>query len=660
MSSKQKTTKSQEKKEKLEEKNPPQIDESNELEGDIHNESHEEINENEKITEPSEIEKYLLNKLNKMKISNNLVNSISSNLGNSLNDVEKDIKDKQVSIRNIPNDENIKRILEKNDDGKSKKSIEQNIITKRNLKKLKEYCDEKEKLNDKLVQLENQKFFLENETEKNNNLSKIDESIQKEELKKLRRDVSNLNERICQIDYQIKNIILEESKLNKDEQIKKFLDNFKRDTEIVQIKLRKFKNQHKQNEKFFKENEEKYQKNIEKYNLREKKKEEKLKNKVKGRVKKEMEGLEKAKQKYEEIKKKDEEILKKLTEENKYFNMKENQYLFNIFKKKYEEKEKKNIKKGLDEYFKQDHKKQLIDFSEFKKLSSYKQIQQELLEKQKEKTEKFIGEKREEWEKRKSLIPEFKSKFSEQALYQSNQILEDKKKEEIKFLERKKKKEEYSKETLELLEKKRQEELENKEEEKEKDKNKEKEKEKEVKHYTLLKKKNKRILLKKRDPNKPSKFKWELKLDEIDNENPLGTSVEIQKALKKKPKRIMLSTEFERKIEIPNKKIDYLPEVINKINSNAKTEINTDNENTINNNSIKWNKMIKDKNGSLQDNLENVKFQADLLEKKALDNERVLVVNGGFSKNPKLGKKVGNLLINSIQAKMCILDTFDN
>jgi len=304
MSSKQKTTKSQEKKEKLEEKNPPQIDESNELEGDIHNESHEEINENEKITEPSEIEKYLLNKLNKMKISNNLVNSISSNLGNSLNDVEKDIKDKQVSIRNIPNDENIKRILEKNDDGKSKKSIEQNIITKRNLKKLKEYCDEKEKLNDKLVQLENQKFFLENETEKNNNLSKIDESIQKEELKKLRRDVSNLNERICQIDYQIKNIILEESKLNKDEQIKKFLDNFKRDTEIVQIKLRKFKNQHKQNEKFFKENEEKYQKNIEKYNLREKKKEEKLKNKVKGRVKEEMEGLEKAKQKYEEIKKK--------------------------------------------------------------------------------------------------------------------------------------------------------------------------------------------------------------------------------------------------------------------------------------------------------------------------------------------------------------------
>ena len=173
----------------------------------------------------------------------------------------------------------------------------------------------------------------------------------------------------------------------------------------------------------------------------------------------------------------------------------------------------------------------------------------------------------------------------------------------------------------------------------------------------MLTNKKKRILLKKRDPNKPSRYNWELKLDEIDNENPLGTSVELQKALKKKPKRIMLSTDFEKKIEIPNQKIDYLPDVINKLN--AKTEINSDNENTIVTNN-KWNKMIKDKNGNLQDNLENVKFQADLLEKKAVDNERVLVVNGGFSKNPKLGKKVGNLLINSIQAKMCILDTFDN
>ena len=649
MSSKTKTTKNGEKNEQLEDKSPPKMDESNELEGDIHNESHEEINENQRNTEPSDIEKYLLNKLNKMNISNKIVNSISSNLGNSLTDVHKDMKDNQVSIRDIPNDENIKRLLEKNDDGKNKKSIEQNILTKRNLKKLKEYYDEKDKLNEKLYQLENQKLVLENETEKNNNLSIIDESIQKEELKKLRRDVSIVNERICQIDYQIKNIILEESKFNKDEQIKKFLDNFKRDTEIVQIKLRKFKRQHERHEKMFKDNEEKYQKKVERYNLREKKKEEKKKNKIKERVKEGMEGIEKTKQKYEEIKKKDEEILKKLSEENKFFNMKKNEYLFNKLKKKYEDKEKKDIKKGLNEYSNQKHKKQLIDFAEFKNLSSYKQIQAELLERQNEKTEKFIEKKREEWEKNKSEIPEFKSKFSQFA----HQIEEEKKKEEEEHKEKLKKKEKLLKDIHD-----------NKIPEKDEIKIKERLEnikkadgiDKEIKHYTMLTNKNKRILLKKRDPNKPSKYKWELKLDEIDNENPLGTSVELQKALKKKPKRIMLSTEFEKKIEIPNQKIDYLPDVINKLNT--KTEMNNENDNTVISN--KWNKMIKDKNGSLQDNLENVKFQADLLEKKAVDNERVLVVNGGFSKNPKLGKKVGNLLINSIQAKMCILDTFDN
>ena len=650
MSAKSKTSPNVEK-EKLEDKNPPKLDESKELEGDIHNESHEEIIENQRETEPSEIEKYLLNKLKKMNISNTIVNSISSNLGNSLTDVHKDMKDNQVSIRDIPNDENIKRLLEKNDDGKIKKNLEQSILTKRNLKKLKEYYDEKDKLNEKLIQLENQKVFLENETEKNNNSSKIDESIQKEELKKLRRDVSTINERICQIDYQIKNIILEESKLNKDEQIKKFLDNFKRDTQIVQIKLRKFKKQHEEHEKVFKENEEKYHKNIERYNLREKKKEEKKKNKVKERVKEELEEIGKAKEKYKEIKQKDEEILKKLEEENKYFNIKNNKYYFKELLKKYQNKEKKYIEKVLKEYCEQNHKKQLIDFAEFKGMSSYKQIQKELSEKQQEKTEKKIEEKKREWENNKSKIPEFKSKFSAYALYQSHQIEEDKKKEENDFKEKQKKREKLLKEIK----------IPEKDEEKIKERLENIKKadglDKEIKHYTMLTNKKKRILLKKRDPNKPSRYNWELKLDEIDNENPLGTSVELQKALKKKPKRIMLSTEFEKKIEIPNQKIDYLPDVINKLN--VKTEINSDNENTIVTNN-KWNKMIKDKNGNLQDNLENVKFQADLLEKKAVDNERVLVVNGGFSKNPKLGKKVGNLLINSIQAKMCILDTFDN
>ena len=173
---------------------------------------------------------------------------------------------------------------------------------------------------------------------------------------------------------------------------------------------------------------------------------------------------------------------------------------------------------------------------------------------------------------------------------------------------------------------------------------------------TLYDYKKKRILLKKRDPNKPSKYSWQLKLEEIDENNPLGTSVEIQKALIKKPRRIMLSTEFEKKKSIPNQKKDFLPEAMSKKNI---TEINSDNENSGNQNT-NWNKLLKDKNASLFENLENVKNKADYLEQKASENEKILVVNGGFSRNPKLGKKVTNLLINSIHAKMCILDNFDS
>ena len=105
----------------------------------------------------------------------------------------------------------------------------------------------------------------------------------------MKRDLSNYNERICQLDYQIKNIIAEESKLDKNEQIKNFIDNFKRDTEIAQIKIRKYKKQHEINEKLFKDNEIKYNEKREKYLLKEKKKEENLKKIVAQRIEKEKE-----------------------------------------------------------------------------------------------------------------------------------------------------------------------------------------------------------------------------------------------------------------------------------------------------------------------------------------------------------------------------------
>ena len=649
MSSKVKGKKNEDEKPKLEDKLPPGIDDLQEVEPDIH----EDINENEnneeeqiKVKEPSEVEEYLQNKLKGMNIQMNILDSISNGLGNSLNTIKSDYKDDQFSIRDIPNNENIKRILEKSEDGKNKKTIEQNIISKKNFKKLKEYKEERDKLNEKVLQLENQKNLIETNTDRSN---KINESIQKEELKKMKRDLSNYNERICQLDYQIKNIIAEESKLNKNEQIKNFIDNFKRDTEIAQIKIRKYKKQHEINEKLFKDNEIKYNEKREKYLLKEKKKEENLKKIVAQRIEKEKEKREKLKQTNEERKKEEEELLKKM-EDNKYINRNKNELLHNKIEKNYLKRKELMYKKGLDEYFK-GKKKHYIDLSTLK---SDEEVYLEKKEKKIEEIKEKYRKEKEEWEKNKSSIPEFKIKNSDKVILQTRQIFEDEKNHKKKIEELKKEKEDYAE--LIRYDKKPEEDERSKLLKSQRLENIKKLTEKKIVKDTLYDYKKKRILLKKRDPNKPSKYSWQLKLEEIDENNPLGTSVEIQKALIKKPRRIMLSTEFEKKKNIPNQKKDFLPEAMSKKNI---TEINSDNENSGNQNT-NWNKLLKDKNASLFENLENVKNKADYLEQKASENEKILVVNGGFSRNPKLGKKVTNLLINSIHAKMCILDNFDS
>ena len=649
MSSKVKGKKNEDEKPKLEDKVPPGIDDLKEVEPDIH----EDINENEnneeeqiKVKEPSEVEEYLQNKLKGMNIQMNILDSISNGLGNSLNTIKSDYKDDQFSIRDVPNNENIKRILEKSEDGKNKKTIEQSIISKKNFKKLKEYKEERDKLNEKVLQLENQKNLIETNTDRSN---KINESIQKKELKKMKRDLSNYNERICQLDYQIKNIIAEESKLDKNEQIKNFIDNFKRDTEIAQIKIRKYKKQHEINEKLFKENEIKYNEKREKYLLKEKKKEENLKKIVAQRIEKEKEKREKLKQTNEERKKEEEELLKKM-EDNKFMNRNKNELLHNKIEKNYLKRKELMYKKGLDEYFK-GKKKHYIDLSTLK---SDEEIYLEQKEKKIEEIKEKYRKEKEEWEKNKSSIPEFKIKNSDKVILQTRQIFEDEKNHKKKIEELKKEKEDYAE--LIRYDKKPEEDERSKLLKSQRLENIKKLTEKKIVKDTLYDYKKKRILLKKRDPNKPSKYSWQLKLEEIDENNPLGTSVEIQKALIKKPRRIMLSTEFEKKKSIPNQKKDFLPEAMSKKNI---TEINSDNENSGNQNT-NWNKLLKDKNASLFENLENVKNKADYLEQKASENEKILVVNGGFSRNPKLGKKVTNLLINSIHAKMCILDNFDS
>ena len=174
----------------------------------------------------------------------------------------------------------------------------------------------------------------------------------------------------------------------------------------------------------------------------------------------------------------------------------------------------------------------------------------------------------------------------------------------------------------------------------------------------MNKQKKKRVILKKRDDSKPSKFKWELKIEE-----PKVDQFEDQnKNIVKKPRRVNLSPITRTKSLVPGKRPDYLREIINKKEvrnramSTKKSEGNNDNEAAKNDDKgKKWEKAINNDNATLLENINNVKVKANSLEKEAEMKEKLLKLNGGIENNPELGKKVSNLLIDSIEAKLSIL-----
>ena len=75
--------------------------------------------------------------------------------------------------------------------------------------------------------------------------------------------------------------------------------------------------------------------------------------------------------------------------------------------------------------------------------------------------------------------------------------------------------------------------------------------------YTLNKQKKNRIILKKRDNSKPSKYKWKLKL-----EDSSSYEEELNNNLIKKPKRINLQTIPRTNSLTQGKKHDYLRDII--------------------------------------------------------------------------------------------------
>ena len=155
---------------------------------------------------------------------------------------------------------------------------------------------------------------------------------------------------------------------------------------------------------------------------------------------------------------------------------------------------------------------------------------------------------------------------------------------------------------------------------------------------------NKNTILFKKKNNKKIKFNWKLNL--YDNE--LSKSFEIEKPIK-----IPLSLSIrKRKKSLQNEKLkDYLSELKKEREEKG---INKEYE------SRNWNKMLNNPNGNLFDNINNVKLKALSLSQEAEKKEYLLRKKGGVINNPNLGKKIAHLLIDSLEAKLSILNTIEN
>jgi hypothetical protein len=94
-------------------------------------------------------------------------------------------------------------------------------------------------------------------------------------------------------------------------------------------------------------------------------------------------------------------------------------------------------------------------------------------------------------------------------------------------------------------------------------------------------------------------------------------------------------------------KIDYLKDLKNSKESLKKVD-----------NNLKWKKILDNKtnNRNIFDNINDVKVQADKMQNEAKFKQQLYNMENNAEKYPQLSEEIGNLYINSIEAKLQILN----
>ena len=578
-------------------------------------------NTNNKIESKSN--QLLKEKLSNIDINIKALNGINKSMEKQIKNIEKDILENQILITEP------KRVIKINTKNTDKIT---NFEDKAKLKTIKGLNDSKNYLNSKLQQILLNEKYLKNEGNiENLNLSDkyvslVDQNIYENKKIILENKKEQLITKISQIEEDLKTLSLSGDELSRRNRIKHYLQNFEKDKKIIESRAKKY-----------------YQESIE----RNKRIENEL-NKKYDKMKKEYEEK-KAEEKAKQI-----ETLKKMKEKEKLIlekRTKENDEKYNKYKPYLSRKMKENIK----------------DYLFIKKEETYKNEEQKLVEKEnlrrKEKMKIDFNE-----------INDFGKNVNEHIEKTKTEQNERKKKLLSEWKERKSSLPNY---TLNLNRNKGETEEENTEKENEMQTLREKKEKMKIFAYDIKnnkqpeineKLKNKRMLLIQSLENPKLAAKLSHKLlfqkykrfsDEANKES--NNNKNLNKVKKEIKLNNSLSPKRSKQKLFPlhpksKTRIDYLTEMITK--KEKKKSLSNEKDLNEDFNKEKWNKEINDKNGNVIENIDYIKQQAKLIDNKVKQKGQYLKLTGGVENNPEVGNEMSELIIDSIGAKLTILNVY--
>ena len=567
----------------------------------------------------------------KEEVNADIIDAVETGMNNVMSEVQSDFQENKLQIKNVKSHIND---LTKNNIS----SIDKNLgnfenmikIQKINeLNQLKKNIEKKINKIDENMKVINEEKIFNQPAKLNIPVSIIEQNIKNDQIKKNKQTKELLISKLSTINQQVNKLMENEDQINQNKKlnIKEFLENFEKDKLKAEEQAHKYSEEKKIREQkmlnsVIKGNEKK-EKEINTLELEEKEKKKKELEKIR------MKELERIRERKRENKEK----LDHIREHAKDKAENENKYLFKILENQYQKKVEQEIK--LEIMKKRERMREGTVTRE--DIIEFDRKQKEFELKKKTEMEEEKKKLKEQWKQIKDILPKFESSMMQKLREEENQIKVQKEFEENKKLAKIQEVKNYSKTVHKLFLPKINENVRKEREERIKNLN--------VKNNIkkIQRKKNSgRIILVKPDPNKPKKYGWKLKL-EPDNKDEQGSNYKY-----KNDNPNLRSKSASKKLKPLSKLPDYLTEM------RLKNDERNHNTSQGRYRGYNWNKMLK--NGNLIENVEMIKQKAEILEKKAKMDEKLLNTN---EMDVDLQKKVSGYLIDAIKAKLSILDNIE-